>query len=186
LDWLVIGSLNLSLSHIVTTLTLGLWPRQGLAKVQGKGEDQKSHFHAPRSVGECEGMNPHIPKWTPTSNCQFDSQPLKVGNCPNLFTFKWRATYHWRALDGGTTFFKISPQSEVFTIRYGPPKLRESQFWQFWNSQLGFWQLNFSMFHLLTIFWHILKQHINPQIFLYFLTQISTCVWDLKCWNCPT
>jgi hypothetical protein len=23
-------------------------------------------FHAPRSVRECEGMNPHIPKWVPT------------------------------------------------------------------------------------------------------------------------
>jgi hypothetical protein len=23
-------------------------------------------FHAPGSVGECEGMNPHTPKWTPT------------------------------------------------------------------------------------------------------------------------
>jgi hypothetical protein len=22
-------------------------------------------FHAPGSVGECEGMNPHIPKWAP-------------------------------------------------------------------------------------------------------------------------
>jgi len=24
-----------------------------------------SHIHIPRSVVECEGMNPHIPKWTP-------------------------------------------------------------------------------------------------------------------------
>jgi len=23
-------------------------------------------FHAPGSVGECEGMNPHTPKWGPT------------------------------------------------------------------------------------------------------------------------
>jgi hypothetical protein len=22
--------------------------------------------HAPESVGKCEGMNPHTPKWTPT------------------------------------------------------------------------------------------------------------------------
>jgi len=34
-----------------------------------KGESQKGSpgitSHAPRSVGECEGMNPHTPKWTP-------------------------------------------------------------------------------------------------------------------------
>jgi len=23
-------------------------------------------FHAPESMGECEGMNPHTPKWAPT------------------------------------------------------------------------------------------------------------------------
>jgi hypothetical protein len=34
-----------------------------------KGEDQEGSpritSHVPRSVGECEGMNPHTPKWTP-------------------------------------------------------------------------------------------------------------------------
>jgi hypothetical protein len=33
----------------------------------------------------------------------FDSQPLKVGNRPNLFSFKWRATYRWKALNETTT-----------------------------------------------------------------------------------
>jgi hypothetical protein len=39
---------------------------QGLAKVQAKNEAHESHFHAPRSVGKCEGMNSHTPKWVPT------------------------------------------------------------------------------------------------------------------------
>jgi hypothetical protein len=26
----------------------------------------KNHIHILGSVGECEGMNPHIPKWAPT------------------------------------------------------------------------------------------------------------------------
>jgi len=26
----------------------------------------KSHIHTPKSAGECKGMNPHIPEWTPT------------------------------------------------------------------------------------------------------------------------
>jgi len=47
---------------IVTTLTLGLQPRQGLVKVWAKCEGRGVTFHAHGSVGECEGMNPHTPK----------------------------------------------------------------------------------------------------------------------------
>jgi len=38
------------------------------------------------------------------SNWQFDSQPQKVGNCPDFLTNKWRATYRWKALDEGYNF----------------------------------------------------------------------------------
>jgi hypothetical protein len=38
------------------------------------------------------------------SNCQFDSQPLKVKNRPNFLACRWRATYHWKALDKGYNF----------------------------------------------------------------------------------
>jgi hypothetical protein len=35
---------------------------------KGAGQEWSSGvtFHAPESVGECEGMNPHTPKWAPT------------------------------------------------------------------------------------------------------------------------
>ncbi len=36
-----------------------------------------------------------------------------------------------------TTLLQTSLQSEVYRQSYGPPKLRESQFWEFWNSHLG-------------------------------------------------
>jgi hypothetical protein len=38
------------------------------------------------------------------SNCQFDSRPEKVGNRPNLFIFRWHATYRWKALDESYNF----------------------------------------------------------------------------------
>jgi hypothetical protein len=38
------------------------------------------------------------------SNCQFDSRPQKVGNRPNLLSFKGRATYCWKALDKNYDF----------------------------------------------------------------------------------
>jgi hypothetical protein len=38
------------------------------------------------------------------SNFQFNSQPLKVDNCHDLLVCKWRATYHWKALNEGYNF----------------------------------------------------------------------------------
>jgi hypothetical protein len=64
-------------------------------------------FHAPRSARECEGMNPHTPKWTPT---------LGVEVPMDLWIFKGQfqrskliglrsSLYHWKAL--GTKMFKM-------------------------------------------------------------------------------
>jgi hypothetical protein len=38
------------------------------------------------------------------SNWQFDSQPLKVGNRPNLGACKWDAACHWKAIDESYKF----------------------------------------------------------------------------------
>jgi hypothetical protein len=38
------------------------------------------------------------------SNCQFNPQPEKVGNRPDLLVFRGRATYHWKALDESYNF----------------------------------------------------------------------------------
>jgi hypothetical protein len=38
------------------------------------------------------------------SNCQFDSRPEKVENRPDLFVFRQRATYCWKALDESYNF----------------------------------------------------------------------------------
>ncbi len=38
------------------------------------------------------------------SNWQLDSQPLKVRNRPHLLLCRWRATYHWKALNKGYNF----------------------------------------------------------------------------------
>jgi hypothetical protein len=37
-------------------------------------------------------------------NCQFDSRPEKVRNWLDLLVCRWRATYHWKALDEGYNF----------------------------------------------------------------------------------
>jgi hypothetical protein len=38
------------------------------------------------------------------SNCQFDSQPLKVKNRPNFLACRQRATYHWKFVNKGYNF----------------------------------------------------------------------------------
>jgi hypothetical protein len=44
------------------TLALGLRPRQRHGRVQAENATLESHLHSQ----ECEGMNPHTPKWTST------------------------------------------------------------------------------------------------------------------------
>ncbi len=63
-------------------------------------------------------LEPRCPKWacmthlgfkntsygqkkSQESNCQFDSQPLKVKNCLNFLMYRWRVTYYWKALNKG-------------------------------------------------------------------------------------
>jgi hypothetical protein len=38
------------------------------------------------------------------SNCQFDSRPKKVENRPDLLSYRWCATYCWKALDKSYNF----------------------------------------------------------------------------------
>ncbi len=140
-------------NQVVTTLTLGSQPRQGLTKVRAKNEF-RSHISCSQECKRVWGMNPTLPnelplwelesQWTPEfsegdcrgwnsldwevpsiigkllkhwglkwarmthlgfwnisygqkkdweSNCQFDSQPLKVKNCPDFLVCRWHATY---------------------------------------------------------------------------------------------
>ncbi len=54
------------------------------------------------------------------SNCQFDSRPLKVGNCPDLLVCRWCATYCWKVLDKGYYFAKDITPIEGLHKSYGP------------------------------------------------------------------
>jgi hypothetical protein len=38
------------------------------------------------------------------SNCQLNSQPLKVENLLDLFAFKWPTTYCWKVVNEGYNF----------------------------------------------------------------------------------
>ncbi len=60
-EWRVCGFLKFT---NVATLALGSQPRQGVARLRAKWETRE-HSTCSRECKECEGMNPHTPKWTP-------------------------------------------------------------------------------------------------------------------------
>jgi hypothetical protein len=61
-------------------------------------------------------------------NCQFDSQPEKVGNRPDLLSCRQRVTYRWKALDESYNFVSNRFRSEVYSQSYGVQG-RESPGW---------------------------------------------------------
>ncbi len=74
------------------------------------------------------------------SNWQFNFRPLKVKNRQYFLTCRWHATYHWNALDEGYNFILDLISIEGLHAKLWCPKvgkLRESQLWQFWDSQMG-------------------------------------------------
>ncbi len=60
----VIGLLGFSL-YCVETLALGSRPKQRFVKVWAKNEP-RNHISCVGNDKECEGMNPHTPKWAST------------------------------------------------------------------------------------------------------------------------
>ncbi len=79
-------------------------------------------FHALRSVGECEGMKPHTPKWAPTwgVGLLMDSQIFKEQLQGSKLIRSKISLYHWKAL--GTCMTHLGS----WNISYGQKKGRES------------------------------------------------------------
>ncbi len=58
-------------------------------------------------------------------NWQFDSQPLKVKNCPDFLVCRWHATYRWKVLDEGYNF--VLNLTSIRDLRSRAPKVMEVQ-----------------------------------------------------------
>jgi len=69
---------------------------------KGVGQDRNLGitFHALESVRECEGMNPHTPKWTPTLGVGvlMDSQIFREQLQGSKFIGLKSSLYHWKTL----------------------------------------------------------------------------------------
>jgi len=84
----------------VTTLALGLRPRQGLARARDKMEAQERHL-IPGSAGKFKRMNPYTPKATPNWGIRvlMDSQIFRErlqGSKPIMLKC---SLYQWKAIE---------------------------------------------------------------------------------------
>jgi hypothetical protein len=91
----------LVMKGFLVTLALGLWPRQRGCKGAGQNWALESHFHAPGSVKECEGKNPHTTKWTPMFGVEVpvDSWMFKEWLQRSKPNGSKSSSYHWKAIE---------------------------------------------------------------------------------------
>jgi hypothetical protein len=81
-------------------LNLGLAIKPRACKSAGQEGSPGVTFYAPESAKECEGMNPHAPKGTPTLGVgvQMDSQIFREQLQGSKFIGLRRSLYDWKAL----------------------------------------------------------------------------------------
>jgi hypothetical protein len=81
-------------------LNLELATKARACKSAGQEGSPGVTFHAPRSVKECEGMNPHTFKGTPTLGVglPMDSQIFRERLQRSKHIRLRRSLYHWKAL----------------------------------------------------------------------------------------
>jgi len=106
--------------HIPTEFHFGSWSLGGLPNFRGWFQGSKLNgLRFPYIIENLLELKylkwdhiAHLNIWNTSygqkkgreSNRQFDSWPLNVGNRPDFRVCKWRATYHWKALDEGYNF----------------------------------------------------------------------------------
>jgi hypothetical protein len=97
------------------------WSLDGFSNLQKTITGVKTHwikkfFISLENLLECRCLKwarmTHLDTWNTSYgqkkgwelNWQFDFRPLKVENRPNVFSYMWSATYHWKYLNKGYNF----------------------------------------------------------------------------------
>jgi hypothetical protein len=80
-------------------LSLRIATKARACKFVGQEGSMGVASHAPGSVKECEGMNPHIPKWTPIWELESQRTPeSSEGHCRDQKPLDWKFLYIIRNL----------------------------------------------------------------------------------------
>jgi hypothetical protein len=95
-----------NLFNVCPNLSLGPATKARACKVAGQERKPGSHISTPRSAKECEGMNPHTPKWKPLDLIIF----YIIGKLLKRRCLKWARMTHL----------------DIWITSYGQKKRRES------------------------------------------------------------
>jgi hypothetical protein len=95
-----LGSKKSGIVTFCCNLNLGLATKAKACKGAGQEGSPGVTFHAPWSVGECDGMNLHTPKWAPTLGVRvpMDSQIFKEWLQKSKPIWLKSSLYHWKSL----------------------------------------------------------------------------------------
>jgi hypothetical protein len=88
------------LSLMSHNLSFGLTIKARAYKDAGQKWNPRVTFHIPGSLGKCEGMNPHTPKWAPTLwiGVSMDFQIFRGWQQGSKLIGLKSPLYHWKAL----------------------------------------------------------------------------------------
>jgi hypothetical protein len=110
----------------VATLILGSEPKQGACNGAGQEGSLGITSRTPGSVKECEGMNPHTPKWTPIWTSEFLED-----DCRGQNSLDWDIRYIIENfLEHRCRKWVRMTHLNIWNTSYGQKKGRESN-WQF-------------------------------------------------------
>jgi hypothetical protein len=180
---------------VVATLTLGLQPKQrGLQSCRPKGSLGVT-LHALRSVGKCEGMNPHTPKATPTlgDGVLVDFWIFKIesskGDCRGQNSMAW--IFHY--ING--MFLKCRclkwahvTNLDIWNTNYGKKKGRWESNWQFdsWPLKVRNWPRSLAWRWCATYRWKSFNEGYNFALDLISIGGLRAKLWDPKVAGVPT
>jgi len=118
--------------HICRNPSLGLAPKARGCKVVGQKKSPGAMSHAPGSAKECEGIDPHTPKGTPTLGVRVpvDSRIFK-GRVQGQNLMAWKVIYIiGKPLELRCPKWAHITHLDIFNISYGQKKGQEPN-WQF-------------------------------------------------------
>jgi hypothetical protein len=106
-------------------------------KVASQEESPGVTSHAPRSAKECEGMNPHTPKWTPILGVGIPMDSwIFIGQLQGSKPIGLKISlYHWKDIKSRCLKWARMTHLDIWNTSYGQKKGWESN-WQF-----NFWPL---------------------------------------------
>ncbi len=126
----------------VTTLALGLWPRQGLTRLQAKTKARESHLMLPKVQKNVKEWTLTLPSELPFWELEFRWTPkFSKGNCRGQNPLDWKVLYIIeKLLKCRCLKLACMTHLDIWNTNYGQKKGWESN-WQFdsWSLKVNNW-----------------------------------------------